>query len=68
MTDQNANQIDQAAEIAHRWVNEVAEEIGCDHAQGYHALRAGLHALRDRIPWEEGLQAAQQMPTLIRGL
>src|SRR6185369_5534293 len=33
-----------------------------------HALRAGLHALRDRLTIEEAAQLAAQMPMTIRGL
>ena len=36
--------------------------------QSYAALRAVLHALRDRLTVEEGAQFAAQLPMLIRGL
>jgi uncharacterized protein (DUF2267 family) len=69
MTEGNpAHQIDTAAQEAHAWVNEVAESVGCDRAQAYHALRAGLHALRDRMIWQEAVKLGQQLPQLIRGM
>jgi uncharacterized protein (DUF2267 family) len=34
----------------------------------YHALRAALHALRDRLPVDESAQLAAQLPMLIRGI
>ena len=36
--------------------------------QSYAALRAVLHALRDRLTVEEGAQLAAQRPMLVRGL
>jgi uncharacterized protein (DUF2267 family) len=36
--------------------------------QSYAALRAVLHALRDRLTVEEGAQFAAQLPMLVRGL
>ena len=36
--------------------------------QSYTALRAVLHALRDRLTVEESAQFAAQLPMLIRGL
>jgi len=33
------------------WLNDVLERLGWqDHHRAYHALRAVLHALRDRLP------------------
>lgn len=34
----------------------------------YHALRAVLHALRDRLPVDEAAHLAAQLPMLIRGI
>jgi len=36
--------------------------------QAYAALRAVLHALRDRLPVEESAQLAAQLPMLLRGV
>ena len=36
--------------------------------QSYSALRAVLHALRDRLTVEEGAQFAAQLPMLVRGI
>ena len=35
--------------------------------RAYHALRAVLHALRDRLTLEEAVDLAAQLPMLIRG-
>jgi uncharacterized protein (DUF2267 family) len=51
------------------WLNDVARQAGCPgkHA-AYQALRATLHALRDRLTVDEVAQLAAQLPMLIRGL
>jgi uncharacterized protein (DUF2267 family) len=50
------------------WLNELKQELGWDdrHA-AYLALRATLHALRDRLPVEEVAQLGAQLPMLVRG-
>jgi uncharacterized protein (DUF2267 family) len=61
--------IDRSTEAAHIWYRDVAEALGTDDQRyAARALRAVLHALRDRIGVEEGAQLAAQLPTLIRGV
>ena len=44
-------------------------ELGTDsRQQAYAALRAGLHALRDRIGPENAVHFAAQLPILLRGV
>ena len=51
-----------------RWLSILEGTIGTDDRnQAYLALRAVLHALRDRIPPNESSQFAAQLPMLIRG-
>ena len=51
------------------WINEIGQELGVDdEKRAYLALRAGLHALRDRLTVEEAAHLAAQLPTMIRGL
>ncbi|OLB96651.1 MAG: hypothetical protein AUH30_12085 [Candidatus Rokubacteria bacterium 13_1_40CM_68_15] len=50
------------------WLKELMEELGLhDRHDAYHALRATLHALRDRLPIEEIAQLGAQLPMLVRG-
>jgi len=61
--------IERSVEKAHVWINEMAAEMGTeDHNEAYRALRAYLHALRDRLPVDEAAQLAAQLPELIRGV
>src|SRR6516164_166898 len=52
------------------WLNDILEQLGWgeDHHRAYHALRAVLHALRDRLPVEQVAALAAQLPMLVRGL
>lgn len=50
------------------WFKELMEEMDFqDRHQAYLALRAVLHALRDRLSVEEAAQLGAQLPLLIRG-
>lgn len=58
---QKANRVLREIEEAHGWPKERRN-------QSYSALKAVLHALRDRLTVEETAQFAAQLPMLIRGL
>ena len=50
------------------WLKEVMQEIHRDNRRkAYDALRATLHALRDRLTVEEVAQLGAQLPMLLRG-
>jgi uncharacterized protein (DUF2267 family) len=56
-------------EHASHWLKEMMAELGTqDRQRAWHALRAGLHALRDRLSVEEAAQLSAQLPLLVRGL
>jgi uncharacterized protein (DUF2267 family) len=60
---------DRSNEKASGWVKDMMCCLGTEDADAaLHALRAGLHALRDRLTAEEAAQLASQMPLTIRGL
>ena len=51
------------------WLKAIMEEIGSeDRHLAYLALRATLHALRDRLPPEAAVHLGAQLPMLLRGL
>jgi uncharacterized protein (DUF2267 family) len=50
------------------WLKEIEQAIGPDRHRAYHALRAVLHCLRDRLTVNEAAQLADQFPMLIRGI
>lgn len=51
------------------WLNEIMQQLGSDDRhEAYLALRATLHALRDRMNADTAAQLGAQFPMLIRGL
>jgi uncharacterized protein (DUF2267 family) len=51
------------------WVHDMKTELHTeDEHKALHALRAGLHSLRDRLTIGAAAQLSAQLPLLIRGL
>lgn len=60
---------DKAVQKADVWVNEMAKELGLapeERELAWLAMRAGLHALRDRLAPQEAVDLAAQLPALVR--
>jgi uncharacterized protein (DUF2267 family) len=50
------------------WLNELMQVLGWrDKHKTYRALKATLHALRDRLTVDEAAQLGAQLPMLVRG-
>jgi uncharacterized protein (DUF2267 family) len=60
-TEEKTNRILREIEEAYGWPEERRN-------QSYAALRAVLHALRDRLPVDEAAQLGAQLPMLVRGI
>ena len=59
---------DSTLQKTHIWLNSVMAELGWeDRQKAYLALRATLHALRDRLIIEEVTHLGAQLPMLVRG-
>ena len=51
------------------WLREIMDEEGWnDRHKAYIALRAVLHALRDRLVVDEAVHLGSQLPMLLRGM
>jgi uncharacterized protein (DUF2267 family) len=60
---------DTTLQLTNAWLHELSEELGTDDRhRAYHALRAVLHALRDRLSVEEVAALGAQLPLLVRGI
>ncbi len=60
---------DSTLQKTHEWLGDVADGLGsADERSAYAALRATLHALRDRLPTEAVAHFGAEMPMLIRGV
>lgn len=61
--------IETSIQKTHIWLKEIMESLGWeDRHKAYIALRAVLHALRDRLPKGEAVQLGAQFPILISGI
>lgn len=64
-----AHLFDKALSKTREWLKDVEKELGYSNPnEAYRALRAVLHAIRDRLPVEECAEFAAQMPTMIMGM
>ncbi len=60
---------DTTVQKSNLWLKDLMELLGWDQKQkAYDAMRAVLHALRDRLSVEEVAQLGAQLPMLIRGI
>lgn len=68
MTSGHAN-FDHTAKDGNLWLKAVAQELHMEQRRhAYSALRAALHALRDRLAPESAVHLGAQLPMVIRGL
>ena len=59
---------DETSRKSSEWLHELMADLTItDERQGLRALRAGLHAIRDRLPPGEVVDLGAQLPILIRG-
>jgi uncharacterized protein (DUF2267 family) len=60
---------DNTLQKTNTWLREIMDELSTeDRHLAYEALRATLHALRDRLTVNEAADLGAQLPMLIRGL
>ena len=68
MTSTGVAAFDKTIEKTIGWLNELQAIMGWkDRDKAYMALRAVLHAVRDRLLPEEAVDFAAQLPMLMRG-
>src|ERR1700745_3712013 len=60
---------DHTIQLTNLWLKKLIEEHHLrDRHQAYSALRAVLHALRDRLTPEQAVHFAAQLPIIVRGV
>ncbi|MDZ7703423.1 MAG: DUF2267 domain-containing protein [Trueperaceae bacterium] len=68
MSNTGLETFDSTLQLTNEWLNDINDKLGFGDKQlAYHALRATLHALRDRIPTQEAIEFGAQLPMLVRG-
>ncbi|MEX0760014.1 MAG: DUF2267 domain-containing protein [Tistlia sp.] len=69
MTELQLPVLEHAVQQTNLWLKKLVEEHHFrDRHHAYSALRAVLHALRDRLTVEQAAHLAAQLPTLVRGI
>lgn len=68
MSNTGLDVFDKTLQSTHIWLNEIGELIGPDKQRCYHALRAVLTTLRDRMTVEQSAHLSADLPILIRGI
>ena len=69
MPSTGISSLDQSVNKTNAWLARVADEFGTeDRRLAYRALRAWLHALRDRLTVTVAAHFAAQLPELLRGV
>jgi uncharacterized protein (DUF2267 family) len=69
MTASKIAAFDTTVQITNAWLNEIMDRLVMNDPQkAYHALRAVLHALRDRLPATHAAAMGAQLPLLVRGI
>ncbi|HEX4166444.1 MAG TPA: DUF2267 domain-containing protein [Bryobacteraceae bacterium] len=59
---------DATLQKTNEWLDDIADELALENRHAaYAALRATLHALRDRLVLEEAVHLGAQLPMLVRG-
>ena len=59
---------DKTLATTYRWLDDLGTKLGWhDRERSYRALRAVLHALRDRLPVGEAVDLGASLPMLVRG-
>jgi len=68
MSHENVTAFDHTVQTTNTWIAELNDELGWDDRhRAYSALRAVLHALRDRLTVHEVAALGAQLPMLVRG-
>ena len=68
MSQTGLKPFDSTIQTTNVWLNDILERLGWQESyRAYHALRAVLHALRDRLTVEQAAALAAQLPMLVRG-
>ena len=69
MSNTGLRVFDHTIHLSDTWLKELMTLLGwTDRQSAYAALRAVLHALRDRMSVDEAAQLGAQLPMLLRGV
>lgn len=60
--------LNKMVQTTNEWIKDLMYELGLTEPdQAYHVIRATIQALRDRLPPDDAVHMAAQLPTILRG-
>lgn len=69
MSEIGVTNLDNSIDLTIEWLKEIMDQLKWQSKESaYQALRGTLHTLRDRLPIEEAVQLAGQLPIPIKGI
>lgn len=70
MSQEHISGFENSLKKTYEWIDDMQTELSweADRQDAYHALRAGMHFVRDRLMPEEAAHLSAQLPMLVRGL
>lgn len=68
MTMTGLEAVDTTVHKTNQWLHGIAKGLSVKPQAAYRALRAVLHALRDRLSVEDSAAFGAQLPLLVRGI
>ncbi len=68
MSTQGLEVIEASTQKTHEWIAQVAEAAHMEKRDAYKALRAVMQTMRDRLPMNDAVHFAAQLPMFLRGL
>jgi uncharacterized protein (DUF2267 family) len=68
MSAQGLEVIESSTHKTHEWIASIAEAAHLEKRDAYRALRAVLQTMRDRLPLDDAVHFAAQLPMFLRGL
>lgn len=60
--------LESSTQKTYEWIARVAEAAHLEKRDAYKSLRAVLQTMRDRLPIDDAVLFAAQLPLLLRGL
>lgn len=61
--------LDSSIDLTNVWFRDILSQLKWQSKESaYQALRGTLHSLRDRLPVEEAVDLAAQLPLLVKGI
>jgi uncharacterized protein (DUF2267 family) len=68
-TTTGVRNLDNSIDLTNVWLRDILSQLKWQSKESaYQALRGTLHAIRDRLPAEEAVDLASQLPLMIKGV